>query len=73
MSRDQCVARLCQGYHLNLTFPLPDYTAHYRSGPGTLVQSLLGHRGQGSLFSFLKSRGLAHHVQASHKQFHGAR
>ena len=38
-----------KGYHLNLTFPLPDYDAEYRASPGGHLSSLLGHR-QGELF-----------------------
>ena len=62
-----------QGYHLNLTFPLPDYEAHYQASPGGYLSSLLGHRGAGSLLSFLKSKKLAHHLTATHKQFPKAR
>ena len=62
-----------QGYNLNLTFPLPDYEADYRSSPGGYLSSLLGHRGPGSILSYLKSRSLAHHLTATHKQFLKAR
>lgn len=64
---------MLQGYHLNLTFPLPDYDDDYRSCPGGYISTLLGHRGQGSILSFLKGRGLAHHVASSHKKFHSGR
>ena len=62
-----------QGYHLNLTFPLPDYEGHYLASPGGYLSSLLGHRGAGSLLSYLKSKKLAHHLTATHKQFPKAR
>lgn len=67
------LSSLPQGYHLNLSFPLPDYDAHYRASPGGQLSSLLGHRGQGSLLSYLRTKGLAHHVVARHKQFHSGR
>ena len=62
-----------QGYHLNLTFPLPDYDTEYLSSPGGHLATLLGHKGAGSVLSYLKTKNLAHHLTASHKQFHKAR
>ena len=62
-----------QGYHLNLTFPLGDYDSQYLSSPGGYVSSLLGQKGPGSILSYLKTKNLAHHLTASHKQFHKAR
>ena len=58
---------------MNLTFPLPDYDSEYKCSPGGYISCLLGHRGKGSLLSFLKSKGLAHFVSSSHKKFQSAR
>ena len=44
---------------LELTFGLPGYGQHFRSKPGAVLGSLVGHEGKGSLLSLLKKRGLA--------------
>ncbi|MGQ0656832.1 MAG: insulinase family protein [Chromatiales bacterium] len=44
---------------LELLFPLPPVTAHYRVKPIGYIASLLGHEGEGSLLSLLKARGWA--------------
>ena len=45
---------------LELEFPLPvSLRAHYRSKPATLLGSLVGHEGKGSLLALLKQEDLA--------------
>ncbi len=49
---------------LQLLFPLPPVTAHYRVKPIEYIANLLGHEGTGSLLSALKKRGLADELAA---------
>ncbi|XP_033632870.1 insulin-degrading enzyme-like [Asterias rubens] len=42
---------------LNVTFPIPDLREHYRSKPAHYLGHLVGHEGEGSLLSELKSKG----------------
>lgn len=45
---------------LELEFPLPlPLRAHYQSKPASLISSLIGHEGEGSLLALLKQKGLA--------------
>jgi insulysin len=44
---------------LQLNFSLPSLDAHFKSQPETLIGAILGHEGEGSLLSHLKSLGLA--------------
>ncbi len=44
---------------LQLSFPMPDYSARYRSKPLAYIGNLIGHEGEGSLLSTLKSAGWA--------------
>ena len=44
---------------LQLSFPVPDYSKHYRRKSLQYVGNLLGHEGAGSLLSVLKAEGLA--------------
>jgi insulysin len=44
---------------LQLSFPMPDYSARYRSKPLAYISNLIGHEGEGSLLSTLKSAGWA--------------
>jgi secreted Zn-dependent insulinase-like peptidase len=44
---------------LQLSFPVPDYSEHYRRKSLQYVGNLLGHEGAGSLLSVLKAEGLA--------------
>lgn len=53
--------------HVNLTFPLEDLSCHYASGPAGQVCQLIGHKGQGSLYSYLRSQGWAHQLVACHR------
>ena len=50
--------------HLQLVFPLPSMQPFYRIKPDTYVSYLLGHEGEGSLFSILKQRGWAESLAA---------
>ncbi|XP_076624911.1 insulin degrading metalloproteinase isoform X1 [Colletes latitarsis] len=43
--------------HLDITFPLPDLREHYKAAPAYYILYLLGHEGEGSLLSLLKSKG----------------
>ena len=54
-------------YHVNLTFPMEDMCQYYSSAPDGYVAQLLGYKGPGGLFSFLRKHGLAHHLVASCK------
>jgi secreted Zn-dependent insulinase-like peptidase len=49
---------------LEVTFPIADYRAAYRAKPVAYVGSLVGHEGEGSLFSQLKAEGLAESLGA---------
>lgn len=42
---------------LNISFPIPDVSQHYFSKPFLYISHLLGHEGEGSLLSELKTRG----------------
>lgn len=42
-------------YHLNMTFPMEDFSQFYFSAPEGYVAQLLGHKGPGGLFSHLKN------------------
>ncbi|KAJ3190934.1 Insulinase (Peptidase M16) [Irineochytrium annulatum] len=44
---------------LEVTFPLPDLSAHYRTGPGNYVAHLIGHESAGSVLALLKKKGWA--------------
>jgi insulysin len=44
---------------LEMKFGLPGYGAHFRSKPASVLGSLVGHEGKGSLLSLLKNEGLA--------------
>ncbi len=45
--------------NLSLLFPLQDLEPYWRERPGSYIAHLLGHEGQGSLLSELKSKGWA--------------
>ncbi|XP_038070879.1 insulin-degrading enzyme-like [Patiria miniata] len=42
---------------LNVSFPIPDLRKHYKSKPAHYLGHLVGHEGEGSLLSELKSKG----------------
>ncbi|MBN1903791.1 MAG: insulinase family protein [Deltaproteobacteria bacterium] len=44
---------------LTLMFSIPSFIEHYKTKPETLVGFCMGHEGEGSLLSYLKSQGLA--------------
>lgn len=47
-------------HSLELEFPLPlSLRAHYQSKPASVLSSLIGHEGKGSLLALLKQQGLA--------------
>jgi insulysin len=50
---------------LSLDFPMPPLAPTYRSKPATLLGSLIGHEGAGSLLSKLKRENLATSLSAS--------
>ena len=54
-------------YHVNLTFPMEDMCQYYASAPAGFVAQLIGHKGPGGLYSYLRRHGLAHHLVASCK------
>ncbi|XP_039282845.1 insulin-degrading enzyme isoform X2 [Nilaparvata lugens] len=43
--------------NLNILFPIPDLTEHYKASPGGFLTHLIGHEGSGSLLSALKAAG----------------
>lgn len=49
---------------LDLTFPIPDQNAHFRSKPGQFLSHFIGHEGQGSILSHLKQQGWANLLSA---------
>ena len=49
---------------MTVSFPIPDYRDEYRVKPGIYVGNLIGHEGEGSLFSRLKEEGLAESLGA---------
>ncbi|MFT5482461.1 MAG: insulysin [Halieaceae bacterium] len=49
---------------LQVFYPIPDYSKYYHSKPEAYLGSILGHEGQGSLLSVLKSDGLAESLGA---------
>ncbi|CAD6233778.1 GSCOCG00007274001-RA-CDS [Cotesia congregata] len=53
---------------LKMTFPLPDLSQHFRSGPAHYVSHLLGHEADGSLLSALKKAGWCNALVAGEKR-----
>lgn len=49
---------------LDLSFPIADYSEHYEVKPVSYLSNLVGHEGEGSLLSRLKSEGLAEGLSA---------
>ncbi|MCB1615657.1 MAG: insulinase family protein [Pseudomonadales bacterium] len=49
---------------LRLTFPVPDFELLYRNKPVDYIAYMLGHEGEGSLLSLLKSKGWAEGLSA---------
>ncbi len=49
---------------LNLSFPVPDYRRDYDVKPVSYLANLVGHEGEGSLLSRLKTEGLAEGIAA---------
>lgn len=49
---------------LVITFPLPDMHAHYKTHPSQYAAHLIGHEGEGSILSLLKTRGWAQSLSA---------
>jgi len=49
---------------LTFTFPIPDMRDHYRAKPLNYLGNVLGHEGEGSLLSLLRSRGWANGLSA---------
>ena len=49
---------------LEVSFPVADYRAEYRSNPLAYLGNLVGHEGKGSLLSQLKAEGLAETLAA---------
>ena len=47
---------------LNMSFPIPDYSSEYLSKPVSYLSHLIGHEGQGSLLSELKSLGYVNNL-----------
>ena len=52
-------------YHVNLTFPMEDFSAFYQSSPQGSVAQLVGYKGPNGLFAHLRQLGYAHHLIAS--------
>lgn len=46
---------------------MEDLTGHYESSPASQVAQLIGHKGEGGLYSFLRGQGWAHQLVACHK------
>jgi len=55
-------------FSLSITFPIPDLHQHYKTAPGHYLGHLIGHEGQGSLLSELKSRGWASNLVGGEKE-----
>nr|VFJ87806.1 MAG: Secreted Zn-dependent peptidases, insulinase-like [Candidatus Kentron sp. H]VFJ89519.1 MAG: Secreted Zn-dependent peptidases, insulinase-like [Candidatus Kentron sp. H]VFJ96210.1 MAG: Secreted Zn-dependent peptidases, insulinase-like [Candidatus Kentron sp. H] len=55
---------------LELSFPVPPVTAHWRTKPLYYIAHGLGHEGQGSLLSLLKARGWAEELKAGTRDSH---
>lgn len=53
-----------QEYRLDLLYPVASAKTHYREKPLQYLGHLLGHEGEGSLFSLLKKRGWAESLAA---------
>ncbi|MFK8021957.1 MAG: insulinase family protein [Pseudomonadales bacterium] len=49
---------------LGVTFPIPRLKPHYLSKPDQYIGNIIGHEGEGSLLSYLKSRGWAEGLSA---------
>ena len=53
--------------HLNMTFPIKDYSHEFQSKPVSYLSHLVGHEGKGSLLSELKSLGYVNNLVAGLK------
>lgn len=51
-------------YSMQITFQFPSLDRQFASMPMELIGELIGHEGEGSLFSLLKREGLAHSILA---------
>jgi insulysin len=58
------VQPLATQQQLEVSFPVPDYRNQYRVNAGSYLGNLVGHEGEGSLFSRLKAEGLAEGLSA---------
>ncbi|EJD07222.1 insulin-degrading enzyme [Fomitiporia mediterranea MF3/22] len=52
-------------YEVDLTFPIPWQTPHWRVTPADYLAHLIGHEGPGSILAYLKSKGLVNELCAS--------
>ncbi|MCB1706837.1 MAG: insulinase family protein [Halioglobus sp.] len=58
------VQPLATQQQLEVSFPVPNYRDQYRVNPGAYLGNLVGHEGEGSLLSRLKTEGLAQGLSA---------
>ncbi|XP_057999839.1 insulin-degrading enzyme-like 1, peroxisomal isoform X2 [Hevea brasiliensis] len=54
-----------QGHKLRIVWPITPSILHYKEGPCNYLSHLIGHEGEGSLFSILKSLGWATSLYAN--------
>jgi len=59
------IQTLKEDYGLSLTFPMPSDRADWRTKPISLISSMVGYEGDGSLLALLKSKGWANSLGAS--------
>ena len=57
---------------VSFEFPVPTLRPHYRSKPESYITNLLGHEGEGSLYSALKDQGWIESLNASSGRFDDA-
>ncbi|CAL1713919.1 unnamed protein product [Somion occarium] len=53
-------------FRLDISFPIPDQSPHWRHQPASLLTHLVGHEGPGSLFSNLKRKHWARWLDAGY-------
>ncbi|KAI8912435.1 Metalloenzyme, LuxS/M16 peptidase-like protein [Gorgonomyces haynaldii] len=55
-----------QSRSLTVSFPFPDSRQHYKTRPASYISHLVGHESEGSLLSYLKTKGWAQNLSAGH-------
>ncbi|MEL6346232.1 MAG: insulinase family protein [Myxococcota bacterium] len=63
------IVPLAQRQNLELKFPVPASWKHYDTKPTSYISNLLGHEGEGSLFSYLRGEGWVESLAAGSESY----